>query len=188
MKIKPTIRYHISGFASKMQIEIKILVSACLVGCRSRYDGKRLPVTDAILQQWSDRGMVVLFCPETAGGLAVPRPPAEILGGDGKDVLNGKARVCTPTGDDVTTWFTRGAYAAVDAARCLQVNLAILKEGSPSCGSTRIYDGSFSGKSVPGCGVTAALLSRNGVRVFSEGALDAAQRYIAESPTNQPVF
>ena len=108
----------------------------------------------------------------------MPRPPAEIQGGDGDAVLDGTTRILTSTQVDVTDAFVRGATLAADAARSRGVRIAILKEGSPSCGSSRIADGSFTGTKVPGHGVTVALLERDGVRVFSEEEIEAAADYV----------
>lgn len=110
------------------------------------------------------------------GRPARPRPPAEIVGGDGGDVLDGTARILTGSGADVTGEFLRGARLALEAARRAGARLALLKEGSPSCGGHRVHDGTFTGTSVPGSGVTTALLRRSGIHVFSEdelGELDA---------------
>ena len=124
-------------------------------------------------------GEAVTFCPELAGGFPVPRPPAEIEGGRGGDaVLDAGARVLEDTGGDVTGYFRKGAGAALGAARAHGVKVAVLKEGSPSCGSGRIYDGTFSGRTVPGRGVTTALLERAGVRVFSEEETAEADVYL----------
>jgi len=159
---------------------IFILVSACLLGEKVRYTGADSLSAHPVLRRWLDEGRVVPFCPELAGGLGVPRPPAEIQGGGGAAVLDGQARVVTRGGADVTDAFVRGATLAAQAARARDVRLAILKEGSPSCGSSRIADGSFSGTKVPGHGVTAALLERDGVRVFSEHEIDAAAAYLLQ--------
>jgi uncharacterized protein YbbK (DUF523 family) len=163
---------------------LQILVSACLLGEKVRYNGADSLSAHPVLRQWLDQGRVVPFCPELAAGLGVPRPPAEIQGSAGRHggdaVLDGAARIVTRTHADVTDAFVRGATLAADAARARGVRVAILKEGSPSCGSTRIADGSFSGTQVPGRGVTAALLEREGVRVFSEEAIDAAAEYVRQ--------
>jgi len=148
-----------------------ILVSACLVGCRSRYDGARPAFRDTLLEQWQAEDLVLPFCPETAGGLPVPRPPAEITGGSGREVLAGAAQVLTRAGVDVTASFIGGARLALAAVRHLGIDVALLKEGSPSCGPTRIYDGAFRGRRLPGQGVAAALLEAHGVRLFNEDNL-----------------
>ncbi|MEU8248747.1 DUF523 domain-containing protein [Nonomuraea sp. NPDC048916] len=153
----------------------RILVSACLMGRRVRYDGGAKTSSDAVLAAWRREGRLVPFCPEVEGGLAVPRPAAEIEGGlGGAAVLSGDARVLAADGSDVTAEFLAGARAALDAARTRGVRLAVLKEGSPSCGALAVYDGTFSGRRTPGQGVTTALLERSGIRVFTEDQLDEA--------------
>ena len=142
------------------------LVSACLLGICTRYDGGRCPVPQLI--HLAARGLAVPVCPEVAGGLPVPRPPAEIVGGDGQAVLEGRARVLTIEGEDVTEAFLAGARQALETAQRLGIRQAVLKEDSPSCGCRRIYDGTFSGLRVSGRGVAAALLQRNGITVLSE--------------------
>jgi uncharacterized protein YbbK (DUF523 family) len=165
----------------------RILVSACLLGQAVRYDGRAKLSDDELLTQWRHQGRLVAFCPEVAGGLPVPRPPAEIspvpgaasvVPFDGAAVLAGVAPVLTSAGVDVTEHFVRGATAALEAAQRHAIRMAILKEGSPSCGSHRIHDGSFSGSSIPGGGVTTALLTRHDIKVFSEDQLPEAAEYL----------
>jgi len=110
----------------------------------------------------------VLVCPEEEGGLGTPRPAAEIVGGDGADVLQGTARVLTKGGVDVTEEYLIGARYALEAARAVGAESAILKARSPSCGNGCIYDGSFSRTPKDGDGVTAALLKKEGIEVFSD--------------------
>jgi uncharacterized protein YbbK (DUF523 family) len=88
--------------------------------------------------------------------------------------------VITSTGADVTDAFRAGARAALDAAQRAGARVAVLKDGSPSCGTTQIYDGSFSGRRQAGAGATAALLAESGVRVFSDAQLESAERCVAE--------
>ncbi|MHC8347254.1 2-thiouracil desulfurase family protein [Pseudomonas sp. RT6P73] len=145
----------------------KILVSRCLLGHRVRYDGGASGPFDQ-LQQWLDEGRVVPLCPEVAGGLPTPRAAAEIPGGQGGEVLDGQASVMTTEGEDVSAQFLSGAYQALELVRQHGIRIAVLKANSPSCGNVLTYDGSFSGVKVSGEGVTAALLKRNGVQVFSE--------------------
>jgi len=159
----------------------KILISGCLLGMDVRYDNKIQCVDNKIILKWQQEGRVVAVCPEVEGGLFVPRPPAEIVGGSGEDALNGKAAIINEEGVDVTAAFIRGAGIALDRVKRFSIRVAILKEKSPSCGSTFIYDGSFSGKRVPGQGVTAALLRKNGIKVFSEKQLGAVQEYLCAS-------
>jgi uncharacterized protein YbbK (DUF523 family) len=154
----------------------KILVSRCLLGHRVRYDGSASGPFDP-LQHWLDEGRVVPLCPEVAGGLPTPRPAAEIPGGQGARVLDGDAAVITTEGEDVSAQFLSGAYQALALVREHGIRIAVLKANSPSCGNLLTYDGTFSGVKVSGEGVTAALLKRNGVRVFSE--LELAEAALA---------
>jgi uncharacterized protein YbbK (DUF523 family) len=125
----------------------------------------------------------VSACPEVAGGLSVPRPPAEIVGGDGVQVLKGPAKVITREGADVTEAFRAGAEHAVAIARSLAIRVAVLKSRSPSCGSTQIYDGSFTGHLHDGDGVAAAALTDAGVRVFDELHLEDADALLSSLDT-----
>jgi uncharacterized protein YbbK (DUF523 family) len=156
----------------------RILVSSCLAGRLVRYDGAAKPVEADLFERWRAEGRLIPFCPEVTGGLTVPRPPAEIVGGDGRDVLDGTARILTDTGEDVTDEFLRGARLALETARRHGARTALLKEGSPSCGTHRIYDGTFTGTSTPGIGVTTALLERAGIKVFPETDLTPAQAHL----------
>jgi uncharacterized protein YbbK (DUF523 family) len=165
---------------------IRVLVSACLLGQQVRYNGAAASANDAILDRWITEGRVVSFCPEVAGGLGVPRPPAEIRGGDGEAVLVAAACVLTRDAADVTASFLRGAELALAAARSQSVRLAILKDGSPSCGSSWIYDGAFTGTRREGRGVTAAVLERGGIRVFSERELREADAYLTGIEAGAP--
>ncbi|MCE0462486.1 DUF523 domain-containing protein [Pseudomonas uvaldensis] len=151
----------------------RILVSHCLLGHRVRYDGGASGPFD-VLQQWLDEGRVVPLCPEVAGGLPTPRAPAEIAGGQGVRVLDGEVAVVTADGEDVSAQFLSGARQALDQVREHGIRIAVLKANSPSCGNLLTYDGTFSGVKVRGEGVTAALLKRHGVQVFSELQLPEA--------------
>lgn len=153
----------------------RVLVSACLLGQPVRYDGRDSGHPD-LLQRWQAERRVVPLCPEVAGGLPTPRPPAEIPGGQGAAVLDGQAQVVTVTGLDVSEAFLAGARQALALVREHGIRVAVLKAGSPSCGNRLTYDGTFSGVKVPGEGVTTALLRREGVLVFSELELEDAQR------------
>ncbi|WP_122506166.1 MULTISPECIES: DUF523 domain-containing protein [unclassified Pseudomonas] len=145
----------------------KILVSRCLLGHRVRYDGGASGPFD-LLEQWIEEGRVVPLCPEVAGGLPTPRAAAEIPGGQGGQVLDGIAAVITTDGEDVSAQFLEGARQALELVQKHGIRVAVLKANSPSCGNLLTYDGTFSGVKVNGEGVTAALLKRHGVRVFSE--------------------
>ena len=156
----------------------KVLVSRCLLGHRVRYDGGASGPYGQ-LARWQDEGRIIALCPEVAGGLPTPRAPAEIPGGQGLDVLNGKAPVMTSEGEDVTAAFMDGAQQALALVNRHGIRVAILKANSPSCGNVQTYDGSFSGVKVEGQGVTAALLAGAGVQVFSELQLDDAAQALA---------
>ncbi|HWV39043.1 MAG TPA: DUF523 domain-containing protein [Vulgatibacter sp.] len=156
----------------------KILISACFLGERVRYDGRDAAIGDGTIARWKAEGRLVPICPEVAGGLPIPRPAAELRGGDGRGVWAGGAKVVTIAGADVTEAFRSGARAALELAVRHEVRVAVLKQRSPSCGSSTIYDGSFEGKRIPGVGVTAALLAAEGVRVFSEDELAEADRWL----------
>lgn len=137
----------------------RVLVSACLLGkaCTYRGDSNR---DDVLRRELEDEGAeVVAFCPEEAGGLSTPRPPADLTG-SAEDVLDGRARVVTDGGVDVTDEFVRGANAALERCRDAGVTRALLKERSPSCGCDATH---VNGELVDGHGVTAALLRRHGI-------------------------
>jgi uncharacterized protein YbbK (DUF523 family) len=157
----------------------KVLVSACLLGQPVRYDGSSLQSPSDILERWHREGRIIPVCPELAAGLPVPRPPAEIQAGNGVDVLNGRAIVLANTGQDQTQEFVAGAQAALSVTRSNGILVAVLTDGSPSCGSTFLYDGTFSGnKNRDGSGVTAALLRKHGVAVFSQSQMEAADELL----------
>ncbi|GAB3376912.1 2-thiouracil desulfurase family protein [Azotobacter armeniacus] len=156
----------------------KILVSRCLLGEPVRYDGGTHGPF-ALLEAWRRQGRLVAVCPEVAGGLPTPRPPAEIPGGQGARVLDGECGVVTIDGAEVGAAFLVGARAALQLVKAHGIRLAVLKARSPSCGNRENYDGSFGGLRVPGEGVTAALLRRHGVLVFSEEDLEAAAAALA---------
>jgi uncharacterized protein YbbK (DUF523 family) len=156
----------------------KLLVSRCLLGHKVRYDGGAHGPFD-LLQRWQDEGRIVALCPEVTGGLPTPRPPAEIPGGQGGEVLDGRLPVLTDSGEDVTAEFLAGAEIALRLVQQHGLRVAVLKARSPSCGNTHNYDGSFSGSLVAGEGVTATLLRRAGVRVFNETQLAEAAAELA---------
>ncbi|GAB0166871.1 DUF523 domain-containing protein [Lysinibacillus sp. CTST325] len=143
-----------------------ILISSCLAGLKVRYNG-----TDSLderIQKLVLENKAVTVCPELMGGFSTPREPAEIVGGDGEDILDGKVRVVEKSGRDVTELYVNGAYVTLQKAQELGATKVILKEYSPSCGSAMIYNGDFNGTKLVGVGVTTALLRRNNIAVFSE--------------------
>jgi uncharacterized protein YbbK (DUF523 family) len=157
----------------------QVLVSACLLGRLVRYDGDHKRSASTTLARWIAEGRVIALCPEVMGGLPTPRPPAEIEGGaDGSQVLAGRVRVIDATQADVSGAFLAGANLALEAAKRTNVRVAVLKEGSPSCGASQIHDGTFSGIRVQARGVTAALLEEHGIRIFNENEIDHADAYL----------
>ncbi len=146
-----------------------VLVSACLAGRRCRFDGSANQ--DDEVASLVAAGRAVLVCPEELGGLGTPRPAAEIVGGDGRDVLAGRARVVTHEGRDVTHEYVAGARLALEAAQRSGARRAVLKARSPSCGKGCIYDGTFTRTQTSGDGVTAALLEANDIEVVTEEML-----------------
>jgi uncharacterized protein YbbK (DUF523 family) len=157
----------------------KILVSACLLGAKVRYHGGDARSEHPVLRRWQDEGRLVAVCPERDGGLPTPRPPAEIVGQDGgRGVLKALALIQTREGRDVTAAFVHGAEEALAAARAHDIRAAVLKDGSPSCGTTFTYDGTFTGARHHVPGVTAALLEQHGIRVFSDTEIDAADAFL----------
>ena len=128
----------------------KCLISSCLVGLCTRYDGQSKPNERCL--QYLNNFIYIPVCPEQLGGLPTPRPAAELSGGDGMDVLTGFASVITRDGKDVTSEFLAGAEAVLKIARDQDIRLALLKARSPSCGVKKL-------------GVTAALLETNGIKL-----------------------
>jgi uncharacterized protein YbbK (DUF523 family) len=150
----------------------KILVSACLLGEPVRYHGGDARIEHPILLRWQREGRLIPLCPEVAGGLTTPRPAAEIR------TAPGGRRVLTAAGVEVTEAFERGAAAAAAACAAHGIRVAVLKDGSPSCGSRSIYDGTFSGRRTSGLGLTAARLAREGVVIFREDQIEEAARHL----------
>lgn len=142
----------------------KILISACFLGERVRYNGEVKPLVSVLLQKWQKQGRLLSVCPEVISGLPVPRPPAEI------DLMTKK--VITIESIDVTEQFDKGAELALSLCHRHNIRLALLKESSPSCGSNTIYDGTFSQQKIIGEGVTTKLLREHGIKVFSEASIE----------------
>ncbi len=142
------------------------LVSACLLGIKCRYDGGEKQVDR--LMELAAKGWAIPACPEQLGGCTTPRSPCEIQNGDGGDVLDGKCRVIGKDGGDVTDNLVKGAQEILKLASSRGVGKAVLKAKSPSCGFGQIYDGTFSGQLTDGNGVTAELLHRNHIKVYTE--------------------
>ncbi len=134
----------------------KILVSACLLGVNCRYNGETKE-NNEVFEYLKDKE-VMLICPEIMGGLPTPRMAAQRRG----------YKVVTKDGRDVTENFQRGANEVLKLAKKFNIKKALLKAKSPSCGSGLIYDGTFSGNKIPGDGITAELLKKNGIEIITE--------------------
>lgn len=152
----------------------KILISACLLGQPVRYDGRgnqdKLTSWQRHIDRWQAQERLVIICPEVAGGLPTPRPAAEIS----------KQRVIAQSGEDFTSAFESGARKALTLAQQHLVSAALLADHSPSCGSREIYNGEFSGQLIQGQGLTAALLSDNGIACFGPNSFDELLEYLGE--------
>lgn len=147
------------------------LVSPCLVGMNTRYDGKSKSISK--LEKMLEKGELVPLCAEQLGGLKTPRTPCGIFGGTGKDVLCGKCRVVNKKGEDVTKQFVKGAEEVLSVVKKMGIKEAILKKTSPSCGVGKTWqmskvDGKYKNTLVDGDGVLTALLKKNGIKVVSE--------------------
>jgi len=151
------------------QPSYKILISACLLGQRVRYDAKQKKLHDPLIENWLEQQIILPVCPEVLGGLPTPRPAAEIQ-------VNGTIQ--TEQGDDVTVAFKAGAEKTLALAQQHQIEIVILTERSPSCGSSAIYDGNFSRSLIDGQGVTTKLLREHGILVFNQFQLKAVQQYL----------
>lgn len=160
----------------------KMLVSGCLVGQKCSYN----MITEDIpkLKDLVDKGEAIPICPAQLGGLPTPRPPSEIVGGDGVKVINGKAKVKNSEGKDVTEKFLKGASDALVIAKDNNVTKAIFRTRSPQCGCGMIYDGSFSGKTRSGDGVTSALLKKHGITVITEEEFDDKHVSVKDASDN----
>lgn len=141
--------------------KVPVLISACLLGIRCRYDHNHA-ISQSLLEHL-DQIHPVPVCPEQLGGLPTPRAPADIKGGDGNDVLKGRGRLITTTGQDVTDQFLRGAQETLRIAKVAGTQLAFLKDKSPSCGLNTPHCDKPEGH---GIGVTAALLVSKGFHVI----------------------
>lgn len=158
----------------------RVLVSSCLLGRRVRYNGSDKLDGHPVLLRWHAEGRIVALCPEVAVGFPTPRPPAEIAdGAGGEAVLDGRGRILEATGRDVSALYRDAAELALHLAEREGCRHAVLTDGSPSCGSSFVYDGTFSGIRMSGRGATAALLERNGIRVFAETAIADLDRLLA---------
>lgn len=152
------------------------MVSACLIGIPCAYDG-RSRISESLLEKPFFYDAIVAVCPEILGGQDVPRERAELIGGDGTEILSGRAKVIDKAGRDVSEIYVAGALRALDIVKRAGVSIAFLRERSPSCGVQEIYDGTFSGKTREGKGIFSALLEKEGIRLRGvKGFLNGSKR------------
>ena len=151
-----------------MKKKIKVLISACLLGDNVKYSGGNnlTPELVSLLKKYNIK--IVKVCPEYFGGLPIPRVPSEIR----------EDKVFSKDNRDVTEEFLDGAEKTFKIAKEEEVDFAILKERSPSCGSSYIYDGSFSGKVIQGQGITVRKLNEENIVIFSEENLEEIEKYL----------
>ena len=148
---------------------MNILVSSCLLGLDCRYSGNNCLSEN--VAELSRANHLIPVCPEQLGGLQTPREPDEIRDG----------RVFEKSGKDNTEIFTKGAEETLRLAQLLKIDMAILKQNSPSCGSSMIYDGTFTSKKIPGAGITASMLMKNGIKVISDEAAEEIRAMVGQS-------
>ena len=164
-----------------MKQKEKILASGCLLGERVRYDAQVLRITDQRIFQWAKEKRFVPICPECMGGLWVPREPCEIEPGKtAQDVLDGKARILSKSGNDCTDDYLFGVQACINMAKRNHIRLALLKQRSPACATRCLHDGHFNGTLIEGLGVLALALQKEGIQTFDETQLDELQAQLVD--------
>ncbi len=137
-----------------------LLISSCLLGNNVKYNGKNNYIKEVELLK--NKYNLIVICPEVMGGLPIPRIPSEIL----------NDKVINKEGKDVTIHFNKGREEAIKLVKKYNIKKALLKEGSPSCGSHYIYDGTFSGNKIDGVGVTTKKLIELGLDIYSEKEIE----------------
>lgn len=151
---------------AKIAKEKEYIISACLIGKNCSYNGTSN--YNLKIKELFDSGLAIAVCPEELGGLKIPRPPCEIFGGSGEDVLKGRAYVFNKEGRDVTINVIKGSKEFLSIAEESGVKKAILKSRSPCCGKGKIYDGTFANKLRNGNGITTALLLKKNIEVITD--------------------
>ena len=150
---------------------MKLLVSSCVLGLPTRYDGngefnKDEKLIDILIKK---NIFFIPLCAEQLGGLETPREPTEIEKGfTSKDILSGKGKILTKSGKDLTEKFLKGAHIVLEFCKGYEITHAVLAQRSPSCGYSKVYDGSFEGKLIEGKGILAQLLEDNGIRIVED--------------------
>ncbi len=145
-----------------------VLVSACLLGLATRYDGTHKENSEVIRFLKQNDLNPIPVCPEQLGGFSTPRPKCQFIQGDGEDVLKGTGRLHNDRGEDVTARFLKGAEQTLKIAQTCAAEIAVLQQRSPSCGFGTVY---LKNRLIDGSGVTAALLSRHDLTIFADGDL-----------------
>lgn len=165
----------------------KILFSSCLLGNKIRYNGTFKNISSPILSKWIGEKRIVGFCPELEAGFPVPRPSAEIVEGTANDVFDGKAYVIENNGIDVSKKYIYGVELIEEVLIKHKIKIAVLLDGSPTCGSKEIYDGTFTGTKIAGEGLLSFYLRTIGIKVFTENEIEKAQIYLdkLENECNQ---
>ena len=137
-----------------------LLISSCLLGNNVKYNGKNNYIKEVELLK--NKYNLIVICPEIMGGLPIPRIPSEVL----------NDKVINKEGIDVTSNFIKGKDEAIKLVKKYNIKKALLKEGSPSCGSKYIYDGTFSGKKIEGYGITTKALKELGLDIYNENEIE----------------
>jgi len=148
----------------------KILISQCFLGEKVRYNNEAFLLAHPLIVLWQQQKRFITICPEVSGGLSVPREPAEIQ--------QNSSEVITKSGINVNAQFNLGAQQALILCQQHNIRFALLKESSPSCGSTFIYDGSFTNNKILGQGVTSQLLAQHNINIFSENQLEKLEKLL----------
>lgn len=145
-----------------VKVRKEIVVSACLCGNKCRYNGQSVES-----DLYVEKNEVLILCPEILGGLGVPREPCEIVNGNAKDVINGKAKIIGVSGNDYTKEYLNGVENAIKIVKQHNIKVAYLKQNSPSCGFGKVYDGQFQNKKIIGNGIFAEELKELGIKIIA---------------------
>lgn len=140
----------------------KILVSACLWGEKCRYNGSSVEVKF----DFNDAD-ILKVCPELLGGLSVPREACEIVNGTAQDVINGSSKIIGISGNDYTKEYLLGTNRAIELVKKHKIEIAYLKQNSPSCGYGKVYNGKFQGEKIDGNGIFAEKLKELGIKIIA---------------------
>ena len=153
----------------------KVLISACLLGKNCRYNGghSQLNELNKLDVEW------ISVCPEESGGLGTPRPSAEMQE-NAETILNGKGKIITNKGKNVTAEFIQGAEQSLQLGLGAEVKIAVLKSKSPSCGIGKIYDGSFTKILKTGDGIFAHLCHENDIECISSDNINQIKKTLAK--------